>query len=150
MTDFDRSMKFVSHWEGGFVDNPADPGGRTNMGVTQKTYDAWREQNSLPQQDVKLLTRGEADAIYKDHYWDAANCDALRWPLCLVHFDTAVNLGVGRAQRMLKESAQDVHGYLHLRRNYYTSLANQKPKLAVFLNGWLNRVRALGKACEAV
>jgi lysozyme family protein len=149
VTDFDRSMKFVASWEGGFVDHPSDPGGRTNMGVTQKTYDAWREQHDQKPEDVKLLTRYEANAIYKDQYWDAAGCDVLRWPLCLVQFDTAVNLGVGRAQRMLKEAKSDTSMYLHLRRNYYTALANQKPKLKVFLNGWLNRVRALGKTCDA-
>lgn len=36
----DPALKFVLRWEGGFVDHPDDPGGRTNKGVTQKVYDA--------------------------------------------------------------------------------------------------------------
>lgn len=39
---FEPALAFVLRWEGGFVDNPADPGGRTNKGITQKVYDAWR------------------------------------------------------------------------------------------------------------
>jgi len=40
---FETALPFVLRWEGGFVDHPADPGGRTNRGVTQRTYDAWRQ-----------------------------------------------------------------------------------------------------------
>ena len=36
---FESSLPFILRWEGGFVDHPADPGGRTNKGVTQKVYD---------------------------------------------------------------------------------------------------------------
>ena len=39
---FERALTFVLRWEGGYVDHPADPGGATNYGVTQRTYDAWR------------------------------------------------------------------------------------------------------------
>jgi lysozyme family protein len=145
MSDFHRAMKFVARWEGGFVDDPADPGGRTNLGITQRTLDAYREGKDLPKYDVKDLDKAEANDIYEDRYWNAAGCPALRWPLCLVHFDTAVNLGVSRANKMLVASGKDPHAYLHNRRNYYTSLANQKPALAKFLKGWLNRLAALGK-----
>ena len=45
---FEASLPFVLRWEGGFVDHPNDPGGRTNKGVTQKVYDAWRKRQGLP------------------------------------------------------------------------------------------------------
>lgn len=145
MTAFERALKFTLSWEGGYVDDPDDPGGATNQGVTQATYDAWRTRNALGTRPVKELEAEERDAIYRSGYWTPAGCDALRWPLSLIHFDTAVNMGVSRAQNLLEKSHGDPSMYLHERRNYYTSLANRKPKMAKFLQGWLNRVRALGK-----
>ena len=45
---FDASLPFVLRWEGGFVDHPSDPGGRTNKGVTQAVYDEWRRGTGCP------------------------------------------------------------------------------------------------------
>lgn len=141
--DFERAMRFVARWEGGLVDHPSDPGGRTNRGVTQKTYDAWRDRRHLPHRDVSELEDAEEHSIYSEEYWYPAGCDKLAWPLCLVHFDTAVNLGVQRARGLVAAAGGDVGAYLTKRRAYYTTLAQVRPKLAVFLRGWLNRVEAL-------
>lgn len=145
MTDFERSLAITLGFEGGYVNDPDDPGGATNQGVTQRTYDAWRERHSLPVQPVKDMETYERDTIYRQDYWTPAKCYELRWPLCMIHFDTAVNLGVSRAMQLLEKSKYDPSMYLHERRNYYTSLANQKPTMAKFLQGWLNRVRLLGQ-----
>src|SRR5215510_13313140 len=102
---FETSLPFVLRWEGGFVDNPADPGGRTNRGVTQKVYDGWRQQQGLPTRDGKLLDDAEMHAIYQTGYWIPPRCDALESQLDLVQFDTAVNMGVGRAVRFLQTVA---------------------------------------------
>ena len=89
----------------------------------------------------------------------------LQRQLDLVHFDTAVNMGVGRAVRLLQASlgcgvdgaygpatrkaaescdrGTVVTGYCRAREDFYRGLAPQKPKLAVFLKGWLNRLNAL-------
>lgn len=140
MTKFQRALRFTEQWEGGFVDHPNDPGGATNRGITQAVYDAWRRMRGRGLQPVLEITNNKAAAIYREQYWDAGGCEALAWPLCLVHFDTAVNLGVNRAGRMLLECQNDPDRYLRLRRAYYRALASMRPKLRVFLQGWLNRV----------
>lgn len=162
---FDAALKFVLRWEGGFVDHPNDPGGRTNKGVTQKVYDGWRSRQGQPLRDVKLIEDSEVDSIYASDYWLPPRCDLLATPLELVQFDTAVNMGVGRAVRFLQGSvgcAVDgdfgpgteravaqcdagtvVGAYCDRREAFYRDLAQNNPKLAVFLKGWLNRLNAL-------
>ena len=104
-TQLTASLTFVLRWEGGYVNHPNDPGGATNKGVTQKVYDLWREAQGLLKQDVKLIGDEEVQAIYEKGYWLAARCDLLDDPLFLVQFDTAVNMGVGRAVRFLQGAA---------------------------------------------
>lgn len=152
MSDFERALAFVLRWEGGYVNDPADPGGETNRGVTKNTYDYWRLNRRTeppfigrdgPGRSVRDITDAEVAAIYELGYWRPARCDTLAWPLCLIQFDTAVNMGVSRADRLLLQAGRDPSAYLHERRNYYTGLANRKPEMRKFLRGWLNRVDAL-------
>jgi lysozyme family protein len=159
------ALKFVLRWEGGFVDHPNDPGGRTNKGVTQKVYDAWRGRQGLVRQDVKLIVDAEVRAIYAADYWVPPRCDLLASPLDLVQFDTGVNMGVGRAVRLLQgavgcnvdgdfgpateravagcDVGTTVIDYCNRREALYRSLAQKNPKLTVFLKGWMNRLNAL-------
>jgi lysozyme family protein len=99
---FQASLPFVLRWEGGFVDHPKDPGGRTNKGVTQRVYDDWRRRQGLPQRDVKAIEEAEVQQIYESGYWIPPRCDLLGRQLDLVQFDTAVNMGPGRAVRLLQ------------------------------------------------
>lgn len=162
---FAQSIPFVLRWEGGFVDHPADPGGRTNRGVTQKVYDRWRARQGLAPRDVKFIDEAEVHAIYETDYWLPPRCDLLSRPLDLVQFDTAVNMGVGRAVRLLQQcvgcepdsdfgpqtegavaacdAGDTVRAYCDRREAYYRNLADKRPELKVFLKGWLNRLNAL-------
>lgn len=125
MTDyFDRCVAFVLKQEAGYVNDPHDAGGETNFGISKKSY---------PSVDIKSLTRDEAIEIYRDDYWRAAGCDKMEWPLCLVMFDTAVNLGVGRVQDFAAR-AFNWSDFLFMRIEHYAKL-NQP----VFLHGWINR-----------
>jgi len=164
---FDEALKFVLRWEGGFVDHPNDPGGRTNKGVTQKVYDGWRTRQGHSPRDVKLIEDAEVGSIYAGDYWVPPRCDLLETPLDLLQFDTAVNMGVRRAVRFLQESvgcgvdgafgpgtqsavaqcdAGTVLGvYCDRREAFYRNLVQKNPKLEVFLKGWLNRLNALRK-----
>jgi lysozyme family protein len=164
---FIASLPFILRWEGGYVNHPADPGGATNKGVTQKVYDDWRTRKGLSTRDVLRLEDGEMQAIYEENYWLPPRCDLLQQDLDLVQFDTAVNMGVGRAVRMLQTAlacgvdgdfgpttkkaveACDVVGtviaYCDAREAYYRRLAEKNLTLSVFLKGWLNRLNALRK-----
>jgi lysozyme family protein len=166
-TAFNESLPFILRWEGGYVNHPADPGGATNKGVTQKVYDDWRKRHGQPVRTVKLLEDSEMHEIYEAGYWLPPRCDLLGRPLDLAQFDTAVNMGVGRAVKMLQASlncgvdgafgpgtqkavescdvGDTVISYCDHRESYYRSLAQRNPKLAVFLKGWLNRLNALRK-----
>jgi lysozyme family protein len=159
------SLPFVLRWEGGFVNHPADPGGATNKGVTQRVYDGWRTRHGLPKRGVREIEHAEVQAIYEADYWFAARCDALARKLDLVQFDTAVNMGVQRAIRFLQAAlecgvdgqfgpttltaasecdAGDVMAlYCATRERFYRTLAETRPSMQVFLKGWLNRLNAL-------
>ena len=165
---FAEALPFVLRWEGGFVDHPADPGGATNKGVTQAVYDAWRSQQGQPQRSVRQIEDEEAHAIYESGYWKPARCPVLDQPLDVVQFDTAVNMGVGRAVRFLQQAVgavpvdgnfgtgtqrcvadcdpgQALVAYCDTREAYYRNLVVKNHKLAVFQKGWMNRLNALRK-----
>jgi lysozyme family protein len=104
---FARAMAFVYDWEGGFSDHPSDPGGATNLGITQKTLDDFRQKFpdwGLPG-DVRVLTKPHASRIYVKGYWEPVRGDELPSGIDLLVFDCAVNQGTGRAIRMLQQAA---------------------------------------------
>ena len=106
---FDRALALVLELEGGFVDDPRDPGGATNLGVTRATL-AKARGRAVTAADVKALTRAEAGVIYRRLYWDAVRADELPSGLDIAVFDYAVNSGPGRAVRSLQAvlgTAQD-------------------------------------------
>lgn len=102
---FDAALKVVLHHEGGYVDHPKDPGGRTNMGITQKTLDHANAIGilGLPK-DVRDLTREQVADLYRAKYWAAINGNVLPEGVALILFDCAVNQGVTRAVKILQES----------------------------------------------
>lgn len=88
--------------EGGYVNHPKDPGGATNKGITQATYDAWRLSRAEWQRSVKDITNDEVAAIYRREYWDRVKGDDLPNGLAYAVFDFAVNSGVSRASKFLQ------------------------------------------------
>jgi len=104
-TRFERCLAQVLAQEGGYVDNPADPGGATNMGITRKTLARWRNVSpywTLPKSEVRALSRAEAARIYRMAYWDVCRGDRLPAGIDLACFDYAVNSGPDRAIRGLQ------------------------------------------------
>lgn len=100
-SNFGPVMDQIYKHEGGYVDHPKDPGGATNYGITHKTLAAARGR-SVRKQDVRNLTRDEADAIYRDRYWQTVQGDALPYGLDLVAMDGAVNSGPARGAKWLQ------------------------------------------------
>ena len=165
---FQSALKFVLQWEGGFVDDPADRGGRTNRGVTQRTYDSWRTRQVLATRDVKVIEEQEVGAIYEGDYWLPPGCDILATPLNLAEFDTAVNMGVRRSVKILQtvlgcgvdgalgrdtraaasacDSGVAVVEYCRVREGIYRSIVAKDASQGRFLKGWLNRLNALRSA----
>jgi len=100
--NFAACLAHTLRYEGGYVNNPLDPGGKTNKGITQRTYDGWRSKQGLYHRDVRFIDDKEVQAIYRRDYWDAVKGDDLRPGVDLAVFDYAVNSGVGRALTALK------------------------------------------------
>lgn len=101
----DDIISFVIGIEGGYVNNPTDPGGATNFGVTQRYLDRARANGftSFPA-SVADLTMAQAAALYQADEWAAIHGDQLPPALALLAFDTAVNEGPGRAVLILQQS----------------------------------------------
>jgi len=100
-SNFQRCLDFVLAREGGYVDDPRDPGGATNLGITIATLRAWRGRH-VTADDVRNLTRAEAGRIYRSWYWHAAWGGDLPSGVDLLIFDAAVNMGVERSLDLLR------------------------------------------------
>lgn len=100
--NFKPSLERVLVHEGGYVNDPDDPGGPTNRGVTQSTYNGFRRRKGLAPRSVRLITVDEIGEIYKSQYWDAIRGDELPDGLDYAVFDFAVNSGVMRASKYLQ------------------------------------------------
>lgn len=100
---YDASLAAVLRSEGGYVNDPRDPGGATNKGVTQAVYNDYRQKLGSPTRTVKQITPSEIAAIYKNRYWDAVRGDELPAGVDYAVFDLAVNSGVSRAVRFLQD-----------------------------------------------
>jgi lysozyme family protein len=95
MSTFDRAFDLVIGAEGGYVNDPKDPGGETNFGISKRAY---------PTLDIKNLTIDDAKDIYERDYWRAASCDRLPDVVAVALFDSAVNQGIRQATRMLQRA----------------------------------------------
>ena len=102
-SNFSPSLALVLSFEGGFVNDPKDPGGATCWGVTLDTLSAWRGVKCSVA-DVRCLTRAAVGPIYAKRYWSPIQGDTLPAGLDLLTFDAAVNQGVGAATRMLQRA----------------------------------------------
>lgn len=137
-TSFDKIIDFVLKSEGGYVNNPNDPGGETKYGISKKAY---------PNLDIKNLTLEQAKDIYRKDYWDKVKGDSLPYPLDMCVMDMAVNAGVVASLNVLKYS-KDYKDFLLLRVNHYISITQKNPRLKEFILGWIIRVNNLRKLCE--
>lgn len=146
---FDDAFDRVIGHEGGYVNNPADPGGETKFGISKRAY---------PKVDIKNMTLEGAKDIYRRDYWLAAQCDQYDGAIGFQLFDMAVNSGLSAAAKTLQKAvgvAADgiigaktlaaikampvsvvVIGFNAERLAYLTSLGAWKD----FGKGWANRI----------
>ena len=142
--DFTNMLQFVLGWEGGYVNDPDDLGGETNKGITKNTYDSYRKSKGKSIQSVRYISDDEIREIYYQNYYKASGADKLTDKrLSLYVFDTAVNMGVSRAQTFLRQCNGDPKIYEQLRRDKYSEFARVQPRQQKYLRGWSNRVNSM-------
>jgi lysozyme family protein len=152
--NFKECLDLVLKSEGGWVNNPADPGGETNLGVTKRV---WEEYVGHPVKTMKDLSKDDVAPMYELKYWRPCYCEVLPRGLDFVVFSMGVNAGPGRSIKLLQQSigcvpdgvigprtrelisssngANLIAKFSETRREYYRSLG--KP---MFEKGWLARV----------
>lgn len=167
--EFDAALKIMLSLEGGFSNNPKDPGGATNLGISLRAvrlrdydkdlkldFDLDRD-GDVDAQDIKMLdfpSNWEAvQAFYYQDYWVAANCQGiLEEDLQVVHFDCAVNQGVRAAHEIMARQDKNQYDcghseavpYLFARLSAYCGYKNAPD----FIKGWRNRLLNLAKALK--
>ena len=100
-SNYENCLAITLKWEGGDVNNPADPGGKTRWGITQATYNAFRKAHHLAAKSVFTMEKPEMLSIYKENYWDVVSGDSLPVGVDLATWDFGVNSGPSRAKNAL-------------------------------------------------
>ena len=169
--NFDTCLAFTLKAEGGYSDNPADPGGSTNMGITLATYRQWSDDPNLGTLQVQDMSERTARAIYRSLYWNPLRADALPAGLDLSVFDMGVNAGIWASARLLQRAlgftGEEVDGCVgpetlgaaakcdaralvndlaERQTAYYETLSD----FPTFGTGWLNRTKARRSAALAM
>lgn len=161
---FKTALQFTLKWEGGY--SPNDVGGAVNRGITQATYDTYRQSKSLSIQTVSKITEAEVEEAYLELFWKPCKADLMCLPLAIIHFDTAVNFGVTGSTEFLQEALGGVpvdgefgpktmaalqqannletaKRYCQRRLDYRQQRVKTSPSHKIFLEGWLNRDKDL-------
>lgn len=158
--NWEEALAHVLKYEGGYVNHKDDPGGRTNLGVTQRVWEEWIGKPAT-EEDMRGLTPAMVSPLYKKRYWDAVRGDDLPSGVDLCVFDCAVNAGVGRASKFLQQAVgvtadgqigpmtiaavtskpadEVIEKFCNLREAHYKSLST----FATFGKGWMNRLGAV-------
>ena len=161
--NFEQCLALVLKSEGGFVNNPKDPGGMTNLGVTKAVWENW-VGNPVTEAEMRALGPQDVAPLYKANYWDKISGDSLPLGIDYATFDMAVNSGVSRAAKTLQQVlgvAQDgqvgeatisaceaanpreiATGVCEKRLAFLQSL----PTYGTFGRGWSSRVASVEKA----
>jgi lysozyme family protein len=169
MAEFETAVEVVLKHEGGYVNNPSDPGGETNMGISRRSY---------PDEDIKGMTEERAKQIYQRDFWLAGRFGEIQnQALATKIFDLSATMGVHRAVKLIQTAitytsdvelkfeagrpgviaCDGIMGPITLTyinnsdpaklldllkreaRAYYENVAINNPQEAEFLPGWLER-----------
>lgn len=167
--DTDAMLAATAQHEGWFADDPDDPGGPTCMGVTIKTYQDYYDNPNLSKQDLKGITREEADTILLTVFFLRPKLNLLSGAIADAAFDFSVNCGPTQAIKTLQRTCRAqgrrvaVDGimgpktakaanslpaaplrraYAEARIAFYEALVEKRPELRCFLNGWRRRAQS--------
>lgn len=170
MANVSKLLPFILSWEGGFVNDPVDKGGATNMGVTIAT---WRKvgydkdgDGDIDVDDLRLLSKEDVlNRVLKPHYWD-------KWKADQIKSQSVANIlvdwvwgsganGIKIPQKLLGLTVDGIVGPKTLaavnssdslalfnaikaeREAFLYRIVERDPSQKRFIKGWLNRLNAL-------
>jgi lysozyme family protein len=164
MTDrerFEQAVGMVLAHEGGYVNDPVDPGGETKYGISKRSY---------PHLDIASLTKAQAEDIYYQDWWLRLRCNEIKDAgVAQKLLDTAVNVGLRTGVRLLQQALVEVGQAVTVdgligpqtiaaanrvepgrllaamrcqQAAHYRRLIEKNPRLAKFERGWINRAYA--------
>jgi len=168
---FEKGLTSVFHFEGGLVDDKADPGGITNFGISLKWLKSVDETTTAD--TIRNLTKEQARALYHQHFWLPAYNQLGDDDVANYVFDMTVNMGPAQAHKIAQQAGgvPEIDGKLGtgsisilnlqdqpsllgkmraLRVAFYQDLAQRKPAEAKFLANWLRRANSAPWAPPAV
>jgi lysozyme family protein len=166
---FEDAFLIVSDIEGKISNHEEDKGGYTNAGISSVYH---------PDLDVDAIAENQEKkaAFFWQNYWQPAGCDELPWPVSLVVFDGAVNHGPETIGQLLQQAANQTGAELKedgivgpktikaalgrdpldlarrvlmARGFYYAQLVRRDHSQAVFIGGWVNRLKKLLKEVDS-
>lgn len=162
MADFNKYIPTLKKWEGGWANNPNDPGGATMMGVTLTTFRRFYGHERTAS-ELKHITDEQWKRIMKT-FWDRCKADQIKnQSIAEMLVDWHINAGVAAIKSWQKSALLDADGIIgpkslvilnspqasvvfsrmkDTREAYYYSLARSNPTLRAFLDGWLRRTKS--------
>ena len=170
--NYESALAHVLKSEGLWSDNPQDPGGATMKGITLSVYQEWKRNPHITKEELRVIPDEEVYNLYKELYWNNVQGDYLPAGVDYAVFDSAVNMGVGRAAKLIQEAvgvtADGVLGpasvsaiqktdpkeliekFSQLKENFYHGIVEHKPDQVKYLKGWLNRVAEVKTFSESM
>lgn len=170
MSNLEKALKYLYPNEGGYTNDPDDPGGATNFGITIGDLSRHRGHIVTPN-DVKNMTRDEAAEIYKEKYWKPLGCNLIEHDgIATAIFDMGVLRGIGvppkYAQLICNRYGNKltvdgkigpytasainkmdpkvfIKDFEAMCASGFRDIVVRKPRLGKYLKGWLNRSRRL-------
>lgn len=165
MAKIEKLAPIISKWEGGFVNDPADKGGATNMGITIGTwksvgYDKNKDAK-IDEKDIKLLDKKDFESVLLK-YWNKWKADEIKnqsvanilvdwywgsgkWGILIpqrllgVTDDGIVGkMTIGRLNEMNQE--QFFNKIVEARKKFLNDIVKNNPSQKRFIKGWLNRL----------
>lgn len=158
--NFARSLALVLKSEGGWSDNPADPGGATMRGVTIATFRRYIDPNGT-KNDLRNISDAQLAQVYKKQFWDAVKGDDLPDGVDYAVVDFAINSGPGRAAKYLQMvvgvtqdgaigpatldavRAKPTASVINSLCDFRLAFLQRLPAWGTFGNGWSSRVSSV-------
>ncbi|WP_455217857.1 glycoside hydrolase family 108 protein [Kaarinaea lacus] len=172
MSNIDEMLDTILKHEGGFVNDPDDPGGATNFGVTLATLSQWLGRTATVD-EVRDMDVETAKEIYRKRYYSDPGIDDFPQAIQPLVFDCAVNHGPAQAIKFVQKVSNDaglgslevdgvngprtrdavnqafasmgnnmINAIVDERIAFYHRIVERKPSSEKFLKGWLRRAES--------